>query len=71
LAAATGVDLSEILGGKTKILGEQKVVNARAILNYWGARARAAPKVYAYGNCTQWSALLIEVHACLKHFVLQ
>ena len=48
----TGVDLSKILGGQTKILGGKgwlKVRNAWAFLNYWGARARAAPpKVYAY-----------------------
>jgi len=26
------------------------VINARVILNYWGERARAALKVYAYGS---------------------
>ena|SRR6218665_2350533 len=31
------------IGEQTKILWGQKVINALAILNYWGARARAAP----------------------------
>jgi len=44
---STGVDLSKILGGQTKILGE-KVINAWAFLNYWGARARAAPQSLYY-----------------------
>jgi len=41
----TGVDLSKILGGQTKILGAKgdKVINAWAFLKYWGSRARAAP----------------------------
>src|SRR6218665_3653889 len=39
LVETTGVDLSKILGGQTKILGGkrwQKVINAWAFLDYWG-----------------------------------
>ena len=49
----TGVDLSKILGGQTKILGGQKVVKSdkcMGVSQLLGARARAAPKVYAYGH---------------------
>ena len=47
----TGVDLSKILGRQTKILGcMQKVVS-----QLLGARARTAPKVYAY-------ALYVYIH---------
>jgi len=56
LALVTGVDLSKILGGQTKIYGGQKVVKSdkcMAFLNYWGARAWAAPKVCAYGSGTR------------------
>ena len=34
-------------GGKSDKL---KVINAWALLNYWGAHDRAPPKVYAYAN---------------------
>ena len=47
----TGVDLSKILGEQIKILGEQKVVKSdkcMGVSQLLGARARAAPKVYAY-----------------------
>ena len=40
------VDLSKILGGKTKLLGEQKVVKSDKCMGasqLLGARARAAP----------------------------
>ena len=59
----TGVDLSKILGGQTKILGGrrwQKVINAWAFLNYCGASARAAPQVYAYAHVTRtWSCVFV------------
>jgi len=45
----TGVDLSKILGGQTKILGRQKVIKSDMHGRFLiiGARARAAPKVCA------------------------
>ena len=45
LLPATGVDLSKILGEQTKILGGKVVKGDKcvAFLNYWEARARAAP----------------------------
>src|SRR6218665_2002760 len=42
----TGVDLSKILGGQTKILGGQKVVllvNAWEFVNYWGSSCPGCP----------------------------
>ena len=45
--ASTGVDFSKILGGKTKILREQKVIKSdkcMCVSQLLGARARAAPK---------------------------
>ena len=42
----TGVDLSKILGGQTKILGRQKVVKSDKCMDVsqlLGARARAVP----------------------------
>jgi len=48
----TGVDLSKILGGQTKILGEKvikcKCYKCMRVSKLLGARARAAPKVNAY-----------------------
>ena len=49
----TGVDLSKILAGQTKILGGQKVAKSdkcMGVSRLLGARAWAAPKVYAYGR---------------------
>src|SRR6218665_2279046 len=71
---STGIDLSKILGGQTKILGEKviKVIIAWAFLNYWGAIARAAsPKstpmmvsATQTGQCNSlWSVQLILVSA--------
>ena len=42
----TGVNLSKILGGQTKILGGRwyKVINAWAFLNYWGHVPELPPK---------------------------
>src|SRR6218665_1185510 len=57
----TGVDLSKILGGQTKILGDRrwsKVINAWAFLNYCGGTCPGAPKstpMYI-GACTCMNA---------------
>ena len=47
----TGIDLSKILGGQTKIFGGQKEIKSdkcMGVSQLLGARARAAPKVYVY-----------------------
>jgi len=50
----TGVELSKILGGLTKILGAKSgnkwSMHAWAFLNYWGHVHGLPPKVYAYAN---------------------
>ena len=53
LLSVTGVDLSKILRGKPKYWGGQKVVKSdkcMGVSQLLGARARAAPKVYAYAE---------------------
>ena|SRR6218665_3869023 len=47
----TGVDLSKILDGQFKILGEKVVKTDKCMVvsQLLGAYARAAPQVYAYG----------------------
>ena len=50
------------MGGQTKILGEQKVVKSDKC-NYLGARARAAPKVYAYDNTIKKKAYT-KINSC-------
>ena len=51
----TGVGLSKILGGQTKILGGRKVVksvNCMGVSQLLGARARAAPQSLRLGMLT-------------------
>ena len=52
----TGIDLSKILGGQTKILGGQNMVKSdkcMGISTFLGAHARAAPLVYAYDTASK------------------
>src|SRR6218665_956680 len=54
---STGIDLSKILVGKPKYWG-QKVVKSdkcMGVSQLLGARARAAPQVYAYDRLHSWN----------------
>jgi len=62
-----GVDLSKILGGQIKILGE-KVVNSdkcMGVSQLLGARDWAAPKVYAY----VYGHTYIHVHTLIQMYI--
>ena len=43
------------------------MINAWAFLNYWGARARAAPQVYAYAQGNVWGA---QVHGTYTEHIV-
>ena len=62
----TGVDLSKILGGQTKILGDKKVVkmiNAWAILNYWAGHVPGLPP-------KSTPMVVYDLHS-LRHFITE
>src|SRR6218665_1025683 len=60
----TGVDLSKIFGGKTKVLGAEggkKMINAWLILNYWGYLPGLPSQVYAYDR-THFKPVFYPLH---------